>query len=136
MRLLVSGVPPGHGVSIACGPHDIRIGGIGNRESGFAASHVAVPTCLPGIDGHAGTAHIPVILHVAVEIVGNLVIHGDVVHLPDGQGDAVETAAVDRCDDHPAVVCNDETIRVGGINPDVVRIAAPADFVKTLTRVQ
>src|ERR1700736_2773603 len=127
MRLLVAGIPSGDGVSITGGPHYIRIGGIGNRESGFAPSHVAVPTCLPGIHGHAGTAHVPVILHVAVEVIGNLVIHGDVVHLADGQGDTVESATVDRVDDHPAVIRNDEAIRIGRIDPDVVGIPSPAD---------
>src|SRR5882757_1046395 len=136
MRLLVAGIPSGYGVPIAGGPHYIRIGSIGDRESGFAPSHVAVPTSLLGIHRHAGTAHVPVVLHVAVEVVGNLLIHGDVIHLADGQGDTVKSTPVDGRDEHPTVIRNNEAVGIERIDPDVVGITSPADLVKTLARIQ
>jgi hypothetical protein len=39
-------------------------------------------------------AHGAVVLHVAIDHVGNLVVDRDVVHLPDGQRDAIEAAPV------------------------------------------
>ena len=42
----------------------------------------------------SGPAHVAVVLHVAVEVVGNLVVHGDVVHLADRQLHAMEAASV------------------------------------------
>ena len=136
MRFLISGIPPRHRVAVAGSPHDIRIGGVGNRKARLAPSHVAVPTGFMRIDRHARAAHVPVVLHVAVKVVRNLIVHGHVVHLADGQGDTMEAAPVDRRDDHPTVVGDHEAIGIGRIDPDVVGIAAPADFVKILARIQ
>ena len=136
MRLLVPGVPACDLVAVAGGPHDVGIFGVGNRKAGFAPSHVAVPICFLGIPRHHRAAHVAVILHVAIEIVGNLIVHGDVVHLADGQYDAVEAATVQRGNNQPGVVGDHEAIRVDRIDPDVVGIAAPADFVKILARIQ
>src|SRR5262249_22322461 len=101
-----------------------------------ASAHATLPAGLLGIDGNAGAAHVPVVLHVAVEVVGDLVIDRNVVHLPNWQRDAMEPAPVYRRDEHPGIVGDDETVRIGRIDPDVVGVAAPADLVKALTPVQ
>src|SRR5580704_6198746 len=136
MCLLVAGIPASDGVAITGGPDDVWIGGIGDGEARLAASHVPVPTRFVGVERHTGPAHVPVILHVAVEVVGNLLVHSHVIHLPDGQSDAVKSAAVHGGDDQACIVGDHETIGIGGIDPDVVRVAAPADFVEVLAAIQ
>src|ERR1035438_9345041 len=133
---LVPSVPAGNGVSIAGSPHHVWIDWIGNGEAGFATAHLAVPSRFLGIHGHTRAAHVPVILHIAVEVVWNLVVHGDVVHLADGQSNTVEPAAVDRSNDHAGVIGNYKAVWIGGIDPDVVCVSAPADFVKILARIE
>src|SRR4029077_6015917 len=113
-------------VPVAGRPHDIRVSGIGQGEPGFATSHVTIPAGFLRINGYAGTTHVPVVLHVAVEVVGHLVIDCDVIHLADRQRDAVEPATVHGGDEHAAIVGDDEAVGVGGVDPDVVGIAPPA----------
>src|SRR5208282_5814014 len=43
---------------------------------------------------------------------------------------------MNRCNDHAGIVGNYKTVGIGGIDPDVVRVAAPADFLKVLARIQ
>src|SRR5277367_4694048 len=89
-----SRIPPRDLVAIARGPDDVGIGEVWNSKARFAAAHVTIPPRFLRIDGHAGAAHVPVILHVAVEIVGSLVVDSNVVHLSNGKSDAVKTSAV------------------------------------------
>jgi hypothetical protein len=51
-----------------------------------------------------------------------------VIHLADGQRDAVERLAVIRSDAHPAVTGRDPVIGILRIHPDVVTVAAPASL--------
>ncbi len=124
-------VPAGHFVAIAGGPHDIVIGGIGIRESRFAAAHAAIPERLwrssesAESDLRRWAAHGGRILHVGVEKIRRLIVDGDVIHLPDRQSDAIESAAVRGGDVHTGVMCDDEAIRIGGVPPDIVIVAAP-----------
>src|SRR5713226_8360238 len=92
----------------------------------------SIPTGLLRINGHARTAHVSVVLHVAVEIVGDLVVYIDVVHLADRQRNTMEPAAVNGGDVHAGVVGDYKAIGIGGIDPDVVSVAAPADFLEIL----
>ncbi len=48
----------------------------------------------------------------------------------------MEAAAVNRRDDHPAIIGNHEAVGIGRIDPDVVGIAAPADLAEILARIQ
>src|SRR6266436_7159795 len=100
----MTSVPTGNLVAVASGPNHIGIGQIGNGEAGFATAHAAIPPSLLRIDGHARTAHISVVLHVAVAIVGDLVVYVDVVHLADRQRNAMEPAAVNGGDVHARVI--------------------------------
>ena len=80
------------------------------------------------------TAHGAVVLHVAVDVIGHSVIHGDVVHLPDGQRHAMDAAAVVGGDVHAAVVGDDNAIGVPRIHPDIVRVAAPGQVAEDSCR--
>src|SRR5205807_108654 len=93
-RMLIAGVPTRDFVAVASSPDDIRVGRIRHREAGFAATHAVVPSGLLVVDRHARTPHVPIVLHVAVDVVGNLIVHINVVHLTDGKIYAVESAPV------------------------------------------
>src|SRR5208282_6499080 len=93
-RSLNSSVPARHFIAITCGPHDAGIGRIRHSKAGFAASHRVIPSSFLRIDGHTGATHVPVILHVAIEVVRNLIVDVHMVHLPDRQSDPVKTAPV------------------------------------------
>ena len=134
--MLGASVPAGNFIPVASGPHDVGIGQIRNGEAGFATTHRVIPTGFAGVYGHAGAAHVPIVLHVAVEVVRNLVVNVDVVHLADGQSNAVKTAAVHGRNLHAAVVGDHEAIGIGGIDPDVVSVSAPRDVVKILACIQ
>src|SRR5690348_5330305 len=91
-RHFVARIPAGDFVAVAGGPYDVGIGEVGEGKTGFAAAHVVVPAGIGTVavthGGRvAGPAHGAIILHVAVNVVGDLVVHGDVIHLADGQSD-------------------------------------------------
>src|SRR4051812_39801031 len=129
-------IPAGNFVAIAGCPHYLGIGEVGNRATGLAASHRVIPSGLARVDGNAGPAHVSVVLHVAVEVVGNLVVHIDVVHLPDGQSRAMKTAAVNRGDVHAAIVGDDKAIGILRIDPDIVRVSAPGNVFEIFATVE
>src|SRR5437016_13280784 len=80
-RVLMASIPTGDLVAIASGPNDIGVSQIWNGEAGLATGHAEIATGLLRIDGHAGAAHVCVVLHVAVKIVSGLVVELSVVHL-------------------------------------------------------
>ena len=43
------------------------------------------PEAAEGADLERGAAHGRVVLHVAVEVIRDLIVYGDVIHLADGQ---------------------------------------------------
>ncbi len=131
-RMLVASVPTRHGVAVARGPNNVEIGQIRNREAGLATAHAVIPSGFLRVDGHAGTAHVSVILHIAVEVVGNLVVHVDVVHLADRESNSMEASTVHVGDVHSGVIGDHKTIGICGIDPDIVSVSAPADFLKIL----
>lgn len=89
-----------------------------------------VPAGFITIDRHAWTSHVSVILHVAVEVVRDLVVDRDVIHLPDGQFHAMHAASVHGGGAHSSIINNEEPIGIGGADPDVVRVAAPGTSLK------
>src|SRR5580765_7320668 len=125
MGMLDPRIPASHFVAVARGPDDVWVGYIWNCESGFAASHTMIPTSFVCINGHARTSHVSVVLHVAVEVVRNLVVDSDVIHLADRQFHAMQSAAVHGCDAHTSIVGDDKPIGVCRINPDIVRVSSP-----------
>src|SRR5246500_5946368 len=94
-----------------------------------------IPACFPGIHGDAGTAHIPVVLHIAVEVVRDLIVDVDVVHLADWKSSAVKTATVHRRNAEAAVIGDHKTIGIDGIDPDIVRVSAPGNILEVLASV-
>src|SRR5712692_8147733 len=102
-RSFGSGVPASHFVAVATGPDNVRIGWIRKGKSRFATAHSAIPS---GINyaaifergGYARAAHVWSVLHVAIHVVRDLVIYGDVIHLSDGELHTVESAAVHSSD--------------------------------------
>ena len=110
-----------HFVAVAGGPHDVGVGHVGQGEARFAAAQVVLPgahaaesaapppppnpprppvacpgTLLPASWVVRQSAHGAVVLHVAVDLVRHVVIHGHVIHLADGQGDAAATCCRGR----------------------------------------
>src|SRR5579863_7020438 len=102
--LLGSCIPARHFVSITSGPDDVGISRIRDSKTGFAAAHVAIPARFLEVDGHTRPAHVPVILHVAIEVVRNLVVDIHVIHLADGQSDVVKASSMNGGDNHSTVV--------------------------------
>ena len=86
--------------------------------------------------GTLGPTHVAVILHVAIEVVGSLVVYGHVIHLADRQRDAVKAATVHGGDDHSSVICDHKAIGICRINPNVVSVSTPANLLKILTAIQ
>src|SRR5579862_247821 len=121
-------IPARDFVAVAGGPNNIWIRPIGDSEAGLATAHRVIPACFPEVNWHAGTAHVPVVLHVAVEVIRNLVIDIDVIHLPDRQIHAMEAAAMNCSDVHAAVVGNHEAVGVVRINPYIVIVATPGNL--------
>src|SRR5262252_8922213 len=123
-------IPTSNGIAVTGSPDNIGIGQVGNRETGFAAAHTSIPVALSIRLRNTRPAHVSVVLHVAVEVIRNLLVDIHVVHLPDGKCDAMETASMDGGDVHASIVGDDEAVGIGGINPDVMRVAAPVNFLK------
>ncbi len=112
-------------------PDEFRVDRIGRGPAALAAAHrvphrprdaaVAAAALDPAV---ARAAIRRLVLLVAEDVVGNLVVDGDVIDLRVGQALAEPRAsAVDR-DRQPLVVGDDHPIGVGRIDPDVVVIAA------------
>src|SRR4029450_3069663 len=81
---------------------------------------------LPGLWCGARTAHGAVVLAVAVDPVWHLLVDRHVIHLPDGQRDVAERAAVVPCDAGAAIARHTPVVGVARVHPDVVTVAAPA----------
>src|SRR5919201_1343604 len=111
-RMFALSVPARHLIAIARCPDNIWITGFRDGESGFAAAHAMVPADLLSIvlfaARNAWSAHVPVVLHVAVEVVGNLIVDGDVVHLPDWEFHVVKATSVNSRNVHSSVVSKHE----------------------------
>src|SRR5581483_10336445 len=129
-------IPAGNFIAITGGPDNVGVRQVGNGETGFAAAHGVVPSGFARVDGNAGAAHVSIVLHVAVEVVGNLVVDIHVVHLPDGQREAVQAAPVDRGDVHAAIIGNAKAVGIGGVDPDIVRVPTPGNVLEVLAAVQ
>ena len=121
-------IPARHLIPVAGCPDDVGICWVGDREAGLATSHAVFPAQLSEV----GPAHVPVVLHIGINVVRNLVVHRHVVHLPDGQHHAMESAPVYGGDAQPAIVGNHKTLRVFRVHPNVVVVAAPMHFLKIL----
>src|SRR5204863_6843007 len=134
-RVLMASIPTGDFVAIASGPNDIGVSQILNGKAGLATAHAAIPTGLLRIDGHAGAAHVSVVLHVAVKIVRDLIVDVDVVHLADGKSDVVEAAAVHGGDVHSGVIGDYKTIGIVGILPEIVSVSSATDFLDILSAI-
>ena len=78
-----------------------------------------------GFGGRAEASHRPVVLHVAVDVIGDVVVHGDVVHLADGERNAARRFPVIIGHEHPAVVGDEDAAGVGRVDPDVMGVPAP-----------
>ncbi len=65
------------------------------------------------------------VLAVPVDVVRNLIVHVDVVHLRDGQLDPAPALATVRRDRDPLVVADDHAARVHRVDPHVVVVSAP-----------
>src|SRR5260370_7192439 len=123
-RSLGSGVPASHFVAVATGPDNVRIRWVRKGKSRFATSHSPIP---PGVNdaaifergGYARAAHVWSVLHVAIHVVKDLVIYGDVIHMSDGELHTVESAPVQRRHIYTAVACDDNPIAFARINPDI-----------------
>src|SRR6266853_1887432 len=134
--MFVASIPMGDRVAITSSPNDIGVNQIRNGEAGLATAHAAIPAGLLRIDRDARAAHVPVVLHVAVKIVGDLIVDIDVVHLADGKSDAVEAAAMHGSDVHSRVIGDYKTIGIGGIHPDIVSVSSPVDFLEILSAIK
>src|ERR1700733_13431111 len=64
------------------------------------------------------------VLFIPVDAIGNLIVDGHVVDLRDGEIDVRPHATVVDAEADPAVVGHDHPIRIGGIDPHVVVVAA------------
>src|SRR6185312_12797698 len=128
-------IPARYFVGIARCPNDVGVGRIGQRKAGFASAYTVVPTGIATSHGYAGAAHRPIVLHVAIYVVGDLVIHGNVIHLPDGQLHIVEALAAVRGNVDAAIIGEGEAVGVFWVPPDVVVVAAPAGLFKCVPAV-
>src|SRR5215472_13367901 len=134
-------VPTRDFVSIATGPDDAWIGGIGERETGFAATHAAFPTGVHDaavFEGrsNARAAHVRTILHVGVDEIRNLIVYSDVVHLADRELNAMEAAAVNRGDIEATIVGDYEAVGILRINPNVVIVPTPGNFFEKFAAIE
>ncbi len=126
-RLFGARIPARHFIAVTGRPNDIRIGGIGQRKFRFAAAHAMIPagigTAFTHI--HAGPAHGGVVLYVAVQVIQNLIVNRDVIHLADRQRDVMKAPPTDRGNGEAAVKPDREALRIFRIHPDIVVIPAP-----------
>ena len=76
-----------------------------------------------------------VVLHIPVNVVRNLIIHGHVIHLPDGQLHAMESLSVHRRDIDSAIVGDHKAVWIHRVNPNIVVVAAPRNWVKCLAAI-
>src|ERR1700733_7207959 len=86
--------------------------------------------------GDYGSSHGAVVLHIAVDVVGYLVIDGNVIHLADGKSDRVEPLAVYCGNCESPVVANSEVIRIFGVHPDVMVVSTPADLAEGVAAIE
>src|SRR5206468_3976689 len=90
--------------AIAGTPDDVRVGRVGDGEARLAAGGAAPGDGAAEAGGRA--AHRRLVLLVAVQAVGDGVVHRDVVHLRDRQHDPAPGAAVVGGDHDAAVVAD------------------------------
>ena len=110
---------------VAARPHCHVVDGVGDREAALAAADVS-PLSFGDAPGEPAARH-PVgaaVLAVAVDVVGHAGVRVHVVHLGDRQHHArVALAAVQR-EARAAVVGDQDTVGVQGVDPDVVVVPA------------
>ena len=114
------------------GPHDVRVLGVRRGESALAAAHrmpvAARDRAAPeaAVEAVRRPAEARPVLPVPKDVVRNRVVDGDVVHLRHRQlGAEPRDAAVDR-DRDALVVAHQPAVGVGGVDPEVVIVAAGA----------
>ena len=129
----IAHVHPGDNAAARAGagrarPDHVRVARIGRREAALTAADrkpVAARDAV-AIQGIARSARRRAVLTVPHHIVWNRVIDRNVVHLRDGQVNAVPgLAAVIRYAD-PLVVATDHPVGVRGVDPEVVVVATRA----------
>src|SRR4030095_6348187 len=110
------------------GPDDVRVDGIGRGPSALAAAN-----CMPHAardrrtrTAVARTAVRWIVLLVAVDVVRDVIISGDVVHLGDRKLDVLPRSTAGDGQRHAAIVGNGHAIAITGIDPHVVVVAAGA----------
>ena len=136
-ELAVAGVPAHHNATPCARarrarPHDVRVLRIGGREPTLASAHrhPLGPRNGPADASEApraavaGTAKGGSVLPVAEHVVGDRVVHRNVVHLADGQLGGVPRHAAVHGDRHVLVVRDDHAVGVQRVDPHVVEVAA------------
>src|SRR5271165_1417498 len=89
-RKMIARIPTRDFSAVTSGPNNVRVLRIGKREAGLTTAHAVLPPVLLGsaVTGTGkritGSAHGAVVLHVAVNVVRDLIVGGDVIHLPHG----------------------------------------------------
>src|SRR5450432_1185594 len=162
-RQLGARVVARHFVAVTGSPHDVGIGEVGKSEAGLAAAQVVLPladarapappeptaTAAATAPAEAAlsrnigsaflrgaeAAHGAIVLHVAVDMVGHILVHGHVIHLADGQRDAGCGAAVVGGHVHAAIVGYADAVGILGVDENVVGVAAPWDGAERLAAI-
>src|SRR5271155_462028 len=82
-RKMIAGIPAGDFRAVTRGPNNVWIYRVRKREAGLAAAHAVVPPVFlrSAITGTGkritGAAHGAVVLHVAVNVIRDLIVSGD-----------------------------------------------------------
>ncbi len=109
---------------VATRPHDVAVGRIGDAEAALAAPH-AMPE--PQRDRPCAAVRRstvgPPVLAISVDVVRDLVVRPDVVHLGDRQHHPLECAAPVHGNREAAVVGDHDSLVVGRVDPHIVRVA-------------
>ncbi len=120
--------PLQHGI-VASSPDNVGVHRIRDDESALPASRCSPErrgTSPPSEASGAGTFIRRPVLLASVDVIGNLVIHVDMIHLSDWKSDPLESFATVAGDDDSAVIADHETVRVFGIRPHIMAVSAPA----------
>ena len=111
-------------------PHEIAVHRVRGGPSAFAAAHGAPHAARDAgiITGAAGARvarphRARPVLSIAVDVVRDLVVDGDVVHLRDGELHLIPREAAIGADRDASVVADEHAAGIRGIDPDVVMIA-------------
>src|SRR5215472_6729541 len=90
-------------VAVTTRPNNGRVGRIRQGETGFATAHTPLPAGVYSAAilewwSNARAPHVRAVLHIGVDVVRDLIVYGDVIHLANRQLHPLEAAAVNRCD--------------------------------------